>query len=463
MPGMSESPGKAPVPSGFGDDGAPRKLALAQPITSIDELSPLREVQVDRLMERIRRLDTPELEGLIRALRRILTQAITVSAERPETQSLTLSSQSTRTAVAIRASEHAEPSLHQAAAQASAESDNAPRGRPSRPSITALFLVSISIAVGAAIGIVAFKVKHFSSSSHLINSAPHFDATTRLPNSFAPEYISLATQTSSAEDPSSRVKDTAEGQLQIETEKDGSGSTTQAPVEPSNTDNSDSNHKSSLTGTPQDALTPDDTSSNPARIPARPSVLLGLEGDDRTQQKNGVAGSLTPKTLYVSGAGMPSQSMLTKPDSDEIPHANQGHVDTAEAADVPASQSSDRLPKGPVASETAADGIRRASQIGAGSPNSAELKLLLERADRSLSFGDISAARLFYERAAEVGSAAGAAGVGKTYDPLFLAQIGAQGPKADAVLASWWYRKASNAGDQEAGKRLNALTAKLNQ
>jgi len=123
------------------------------------------------------------------------------------------------------------------------------------------------------------------------------------------------------------------------------------------------------------------------------------------------------------------------------------------------SGSSQPFAKGAVA--PGADKIER-PQIGPDSPNSAGLQLLLERADGSLESGDISADRLFYERAAEVGSAAGAVGVGKTYDPSFLAQIGARGLRGDAVLASWWYQKASNAGDQEAAMRLHILTAKSN-
>src|SRR5207245_8712349 len=54
----------------------------------------------------------------------------------------------------------------------------------------------------------------------------------------------------------------------------------------------------------------------------------------------------------------------------------------------------------------------------AGSPGF--VAMLLKRGDELLATGDISGARLFYERAATAGSALGAMGAGKTHDPLFL-------------------------------------------
>ena len=44
-----------------------------------------------------------------------------------------------------------------------------------------------------------------------------------------------------------------------------------------------------------------------------------------------------------------------------------------------------------------------------------------------LALGDISAARLLYERAAALGSAKAATALGKTYDPAFLASIQVSG------------------------------------
>jgi len=102
---------------------------------------------------------------------------------------------------------------------------------------------------------------------------------------------------------------------------------------------------------------------------------------------------------------------------------------------------------------------------GAQTPPSAEMvAVLLGLGDVMLRQGDILSARSVYERAASAGSARGATGVGKTYDPEFLATVTAPGPKSpdvksDVTRAIEWYRLASTVrGDMEAGERLRALT-----
>jgi TPR repeat protein len=74
-----------------------------------------------------------------------------------------------------------------------------------------------------------------------------------------------------------------------------------------------------------------------------------------------------------------------------------------------------------------------------------------------LALGDISAARLLYERAAALGSAKAATALGKTYDPAFLASIQVSGLAPNAAAAASWYRKGADLGDAEAADRLGKL------
>jgi hypothetical protein len=83
---------------------------------------------------------------------------------------------------------------------------------------------------------------------------------------------------------------------------------------------------------------------------------------------------------------------------------------------------------------------------------------LARRGRELLAAGDIAAARRFFERAAEAGSALGATGAGRTYDPLYLRQA-ARGLRGDPVKAADWYRKAVTLGDGEAGVLLTRLLA----
>jgi hypothetical protein len=88
-----------------------------------------------------------------------------------------------------------------------------------------------------------------------------------------------------------------------------------------------------------------------------------------------------------------------------------------------------------------------------------DVAILLQRGEALLTTGDVAAARLFFGRAAERGDAAGAIGLAKTYDPLFLAQAGFRTTRGDAAQAAAWYRRALAAGHADAAARLDRLLA----
>jgi hypothetical protein len=86
-----------------------------------------------------------------------------------------------------------------------------------------------------------------------------------------------------------------------------------------------------------------------------------------------------------------------------------------------------------------------------------ELANLLRRGQLALENGDISAARLLLQRAAEAGDAQAELGLAATYDPLVLSRLGALGLKADIAQARAWYQKAADSGLDEAAQRLRQL------
>jgi len=71
-----------------------------------------------------------------------------------------------------------------------------------------------------------------------------------------------------------------------------------------------------------------------------------------------------------------------------------------------------------------------------------EIDALVGRGDTFLSAGDVTSARLFYERAANAGSDAGAMRLGATFDPDFLSHAGIRGAVGDSKQAEFWYRRA---------------------
>ena len=124
----------------------------------------------------------------------------------------------------------------------------------------------------------------------------------------------------------------------------------------------------------------------------------------------------------------------------------------APEASTPTASEAAPVPTPPLAEETAA------------LPLPAETtEALIRRGDQLLGVGDIVAARSAYERAAEDGNRVAAMGVAKTYDPIFLAQIGVRGLRGDPARAALWYRLAAAAGDREAQQRLTRLRAQYPQ
>jgi len=119
----------------------------------------------------------------------------------------------------------------------------------------------------------------------------------------------------------------------------------------------------------------------------------------------------------------------------------------------------ERLPSPPRPAPTAAlpaERLPSPSRPAPAAPTVSETALI-ERGNRLLSLGDIASARLFFETAANSGSARGALAAGKTHDPVFLRESGARGVAADPRRAADWYRRAAQLGDPSAATLLNRL------
>ncbi len=84
---------------------------------------------------------------------------------------------------------------------------------------------------------------------------------------------------------------------------------------------------------------------------------------------------------------------------------------------------------------------------------------LLSKGNEQLEEGNISAARLFYERAAEAGLAEGAMALAATFDAAELGRLNVRGIKADPKQARQWYERARQLGAGEADERLRRLGA----
>jgi TPR repeat protein len=100
-----------------------------------------------------------------------------------------------------------------------------------------------------------------------------------------------------------------------------------------------------------------------------------------------------------------------------------------------------RAPRPPVAAEDA-------------SVIAAKMKIGVEL----MTYGEVAAARVMFQRAAEAGDGAGAFALAETYDPLVLGGLRLrEGIMPDLALARAWYERARDLGSLEARDRISRL------
>lgn len=83
---------------------------------------------------------------------------------------------------------------------------------------------------------------------------------------------------------------------------------------------------------------------------------------------------------------------------------------------------------------------------------------LMQRGDEQLAQGLIAPARLFYERAADLGFAQAAMALAATYDAAALTGAHLRGISPDAKEAKRWYERAQQLGAADADQRLRRLS-----
>ena len=75
-----------------------------------------------------------------------------------------------------------------------------------------------------------------------------------------------------------------------------------------------------------------------------------------------------------------------------------------------------------------------------------------------MTYGEVAAARVMFQRAAEAGDGAGAFALAETYDPLVLGGLRLrEGITPDLALARTWYERARDLGSLEARDRISRL------
>jgi TPR repeat protein len=151
------------------------------------------------------------------------------------------------------------------------------------------------------------------------------------------------------------------------------------------------------------------------------------------------ANQALPVRSVVTVAVAPSRAEIVPPSRAEITSAFQSALQGRAPAPVAAAPAAAAAP---------------AVAPPARTINADELAALLKRARGLIAIGDIAAARLLLERAADAREASAALLLAQTYDPAVLGTPDMRSITPDPAMARDWYRKAAQFGSPEAQLRL---------
>ena len=216
------------------------------------------------------------------------------------------------------------------------------------------------------------------------------------------------------------------------------------------------------TGTP--------TVQGSAQASVIPADHLAPQGANSAASTSGA--SATGRGSDVAAAAMSPAAQDTPSTQAGIGPADQ-RGDQPTPPTPPPNRAADRSPEPPGSADTSATRPATAAGETARTPavptprqpprTPTEAKQAMSdyvrRGDAMLAIKDISAARKFYEMAANAGNAQAAMALARTYDPAFLSQLQVIGLQPDLASAVIWYRKAAALGAPDAPARLLALGA----
>ncbi len=197
----------------------------------------------------------------------------------------------------------------------------------------------------------------------------------------------------------------------------------------------------------------------PPTVPAGPVALAPAPAPAPTPAASTAEPSSEPAAPIAVLAPTPTPAISQPPAAAVAPPATSVVSEPPSAASEP-TPAAEPAAKAPVSAEPAPVVASAPASNSAPAVDTQQADALLARGDDLLATGDVAAARLFYQRAAELGSAAAATAVGQTYDPGVLELLRVRGVRGDMQMAAEWYRKAIAAGDRQAEIRLKRLLAR---
>jgi hypothetical protein len=186
-----------------------------------------------------------------------------------------------------------------------------------------------------------------------------------------------------------------------------------------------------------------------------PGQLQGASAQSATIAPLRGALSPTPKTEKIAPVAMMPPAPSARSGAGLVEASRGG----AAAPTSPSGSAAGAKSVGTLSAPTAAAGALRCSESRPSSrklaPN--ELASLLKGGREFMQNGNLAAARLMFQRAAEACDKDAAFALGGTYDPNMLQKLGIRRLAANIAIARSWYESARQLGSEEAAAQLELL------
>jgi hypothetical protein len=192
-----------------------------------------------------------------------------------------------------------------------------------------------------------------------------------------------------------------------------------------------------------------------AAVASVAGYIWGFKQSTKTPELTLTSGQTNvPPTLSTPVATLTASNRDVVPPAARAALTGLAPVDTHGAADPAASvDAAQRLAPLPTPPQTVSPSAASRPAEDA-SVIAAKMKIGVEL----MTYGEVTAARVMFQRAAEAGEGAGAFALAETYDPLVLGGLRLrEGIMPDLALARAWYERARDLGSLEARDRISRL------
>ena len=191
--------------------------------------------------------------------------------------------------------------------------------------------------------------------------------------------------------------------------------------------------------------------------PNRASATAVAETEPLAPRASTAAARPSPPVAPVPARSAPATRRIPPPATAAQPIAPASLAPIAAEPHAAAPASASKAPEHLAASQDGVSEAKAKTAPAAANLSASEVAALVARGDTLFAAGDVTNARLFYQRGADGGNGPAALRLGESFDPAFLTRAGLGYVTGDAKQAAYWYRRAHDLGVRAAALLLQGL------